>query len=414
MTMSYILAVNPAILSVTGMNSSGVLMATAIAAAIGTLVMVFMANYPFALAPGMGLNAYFAFTICLTYGYDYRVALAAVLVEGIIFIILSLTNIREALFNSIPMCLKYGVSAGIGLYIAFIGLQSSKLVVNNEITLVSYQQFAANIHTSGIYAILAFIGVIIISVLYYKNIKGSILFGIIAVWILGMAAELAGIYIPEPSTGFYSVFPNISNWHIGSFDTVFGQVFYADFSSISFVEFMTIVMAFLFVDLFETIGLLTGVASKNNMLDKDGKLPRINKALLADAVATTFGSICGTSTTTTYVESTTGISAGGRTGLTGVTVAVLFLLSIFLSPIFIAVPTFATASALIFVGFLMISEITKINFDNTLDAVSSYLCIIGSRFFTVLQKASLLVLYPMFSFMLGLEILRKSVPSCIC
>jgi AGZA family xanthine/uracil permease-like MFS transporter len=381
MTMAYILAVNPGILSAAGMDAGGVLLATATAAAIGTLIMAFMANYPFALAPGMGLNAYFAFTVCLSYGYDYRIALAAVFVEGLVFILLSITNVREAIFNAIPISLKHGVSAGIGLFIAFIGLQNGKLVVHNDATLVSCQQFLANIHTGGICAILTLVGVVIITVLYHRNVKGSILLGIASAWLLGMAAEKLGIYVPDPATGYFSMFPNLSQWNIGDINTVFGQVFNADFSNVSILEFITIVFAFLFVDLFDTIGTLIGVATKTNMLDKNGRLPRIKGALLADAIATTAGAICGTSTTTTYVESATGASVGGRTGLTAATVAVLFLLSIFLSPIFIAVPGFATAAALIFVGFLMLGAVARIDFESLTDAVPAYLCIIGMPLF---------------------------------
>lgn len=381
MTMAYILAVNPSVLSACGMDAGGVLVATALASFVGTMCMALMANYPFALAPGMGLNAYFSYTVCLQFGYDWRVALMAVLVEGIVFIILSLTSVREALFNAIPFSLKQGVSAGIGLFIAFIGLQNAELVVSSESTLVTYQAFAENIHTSGICAILALIGVLIIAIMYLRNVKGAILFGIFISWILGMICQVVGIYVPDVEAGYYSMFPDLSSWSIGNIGALFGQVFKADLTGIDIIEFIVIMFSFLFVDLFDTLGTLIGVASKSNMLDKDGKLPRIKEALLADAVATTVGAILGTSTTTTFVESASGVSEGGRTGLTAMTTAVLFLLAIVFSPIFVAIPSFATAPALIFVGFLMVSAILKVNFDDLSDAVPAYLCMLGMPMF---------------------------------
>ncbi|MGN0299559.1 MAG: NCS2 family permease [Lachnospiraceae bacterium] len=381
MTMAYILAVNPSILSACGMDAGGVLVATALASFIGTVCMALMANYPFVLAPGMGLNAYFAYTVCLSYGYDWRIALAAVAVEGIIFIVLSLTNVREALFNAIPLSLKQGVSAGIGLFIAFIGLQNAELVVGSSATLVTYQSFAANIHTSGICAILALVGVLIIAILYLKKVKGAILYGIFLSWILGILCQLVGIYVPDAEAGYYSLIPNFSSWEIGNIGAVFGQVFKADFSNIDILTFVGIIFSFLFVDMFDTLGTLIGVASKSDMLDEDGKLPRIKPALLADAVATTAGAVLGTSTTTTFVESASGVAEGGRTGLTAMTSAVLFLLAIVLSPIFVSIPSYATAPALIFVGFLMVSSILKINFDDLSEAIPAYLCMIGMPLF---------------------------------
>ncbi|MBR6698205.1 MAG: NCS2 family permease [Lachnospiraceae bacterium] len=376
MTMAYILAVNPSILSVTGMDKNAVLVATALAAFIGTMFMALFANLPFVLAPGMGLNAYFAYTVCLTMGYDWRVALAAVFVEGIIFILLSLTNVREAIFNSIPMTLKHAVSAGIGLFIAFIGLQNAKIVVDGA-TLVEMQSFETNFNSVGIGAILALIGTVVTAILYVKKVKGSILLGILFTWIVGIVCELTGIYVPNVSAGMYSLIPDFSNWLI--FDSITetaGQMFKADFKSVDVLEFIVVIFAFLFVDLFDTLGTLVGVASKADMLDKDGKLPRIKGALLSDAVATSAGALLGTSTTTTFVESASGVAEGGRTGLTAVTSAILFLLSVFLAPIFVAIPGFATAPALIIVGFLMLGSILKIDFENFADAIPAYLCVI--------------------------------------
>ncbi len=377
MTMAYILAVNPNLLSASGMDGQAVLMATALASFIGTMAMALLANYPFALAPGMGLNAFFAFTVCGSMGYSWQIALMAVFVEGIIFIILSLTKVREAIFDAIPLTLKKGVSVGIGLFIAFIGLQGAHIVVNNDSTLLSYVDFAGNIHTEGICAILALIGLIITAILYIKKVKGSILIGIIATWVLGMLAQLTGIYTVNPDAGFYSLYPT---WGITDFTSIgktFAKCFDADFSTITVWSFIGILLAFLFVDMFDTLGTLIGVATKADMLDKEGKLPRIKQALLADAIATSAGAVLGTSTTTTFVESSSGVAEGGRTGLASVVTAILFLLSIFFAPIFTAIPGFATAPALIFVGFLMVSAVVDIDFTDLTDAVPAYLCILA-------------------------------------
>ena len=320
MTMAYILAVNPNILSASGMDATAVLLATAIASFIGTICMAFMANYPFALAPGMGLNAFFAFTVCSAdaYGYSWQIALLAVFVEGIIFIILSATNVREAIFNAIPLTLKAAVSAGIGLFIAFIGLQNAKLVVDSS-TLVTYQNFKSDFSSVGMGALLALIGVIITGIFMVKKVKGSILFGILATWVLGILCELIGIYVPNPDLGMYSVIPSaIVSFDFSALGNTFGKLFTADFSTIKIFEFIVIVFAFLFVDIFDTLGTLIGVATKADMLDENGKLPRIKGALMADAVATTAGAVLGTSTTTTFVESASGVTEGGRTGLTAI------------------------------------------------------------------------------------------------
>lgn len=377
MTMAYILAVNPSLLEASGMDKNAVLIATALASFVGTLAMALLANYPFALAPGMGLNAYFAFTVCGAMGYSWQVALMAVFAEGIIFIILSLTNVREAIFNAIPFSLKKGVSAGIGLFIAFIGLQGAHLVVSNESTLVSYVDFAGNFHTQGICAILALVGLFITVILYIKGFKGSILFGILATWILGMIMQAVGVYVPTPEAGFYSLYPAWGMVDLTDLGKTFGQCFTADFSGVSIVNFIVVLLAFLFVDMFDTLGTLIGVATKADMLDEKGKLPRIKQALLADAVATSAGAVLGTSTTTTFVESSAGVAAGGRTGLSSVVTGLLFLLAIFFSPIFCAIPGFATAPALIFVGFLMVSSILSVDFNDLTEAVPAYLCLLA-------------------------------------
>ncbi len=387
MTMAYILAVNPSILSAAGMDAGAVFTATALASFIGTLLMALFANYPFVLAPGMGLNAYFAYTVVIGMGYSWELALAAVFVEGIVFIILSLTNVREAIFNAIPINLKTAVSVGIGLYIAFIGLQNANVVIGNS-TLVglysldSYNEFNgvdATFHDVGITVILACVGVIITSILVIKNIKGNILWGILLTWALGIACQLTGIYIPNADIGFSSLLPDFSSgMAIPSIAPVFAKL---DFSGIFSLNFVVVVFAFLFVDLFDTLGTLIGVASKADMLDEEGKLPRIKGALTADAIATTAGAVLGTSTTTTFVESASGVSEGGRTGLTAATAAVLFALSLFLSPIFLAIPSFATAPALIIVGFHMMANVVKIDFNDFSEAIPCYICIGAMPFF---------------------------------
>ncbi|MCR5511246.1 MAG: NCS2 family permease, partial [Lachnospiraceae bacterium] len=372
MTMAYILAVNPAILSASGMDPQAILMATALAAFIGTVCMALLANYPFALAPGLGLNAYFAYTVCGAMGYSWQFALFAVFVEGLIFVILSVTNVREAIFNAIPLTLKKGVSVGIGLFVAFIGLQNGSIVVNSDATLVTLVSFKEDFTNVGICALLAIIGTFVIAILHYKNVKGSILIGVLITWVLGIICELTGLY-----TGM-SVLPQWSNFNLGALGLTFAQCFSGEaFSNFKVLDFIVIMFSFLFVDVFDTIGTLIGCANKADMLDKEGKLPRIKQALLADAVATSAGAVLGTSTTTTFVESSAGVSEGGRTGLTAIVTGLMFLIAIFLSPIFIAIPGFATAPALIFVGFLMITAVAEIDFKDLTEAVPAYLSLVA-------------------------------------
>ncbi len=388
MTMAYILAVNPNILSAAGMDHGAVFTATAVASFLGTLCMALFANYPFALAPGMGLNAYFAYTVVLGMGYSWQVALAAVLVEGLIFILLSVCNVREAIFNAIPLPLKRAVSVGIGLFIAFIGLQNAKIVISSAtlvslFTLDGYNQtlngVTATFQDAGITVLLAILGVIITGILVVKNVKGNILWGILITWLLGVICQFAGLYVPNPEVGFYNLLPDFSNGiSIPSLAPIFAKF---SISGVPVLEFVVIIFAFLFVDIFDTIGTLIGVASKADMLDKDGKLPRIKGALMADAVATTAGAVLGTSTVTTFVESASGVSEGGRTGLTSLTTAVLFLLSLFLSPIFLAIPSFATAPALIIVGFYMLGAVSDINFKDASEGIPAFICIAAMPFF---------------------------------
>ena len=379
MTMAYILAVNPNILSAAGMDAKAVLIATSLAAFVGTMLMAFLANYPFALAPGMGLNAYFAYTVVLSMGYSWQMALLAVFVEGIVFIVLSLTNVREAIFNAIPLTLKSAVSVGIGLFVAFVGLQNAKLIVNSDSTLLTYQHFKGEtFHSVGIGALLTLVGVLLIAVMLIKNVKGAILYGIILTWVLGIICELTGIYVPDAEAGMYSVIPTaFVSFDFSYLGNTFGQVFNLDFTNFNIGNFIVVMFAFLFVDLFDTLGTLIGVASKADMLDEEGKLPRIKGALLADAIATSAGAVLGTSTTTTFVESASGVTEGGRTGLTSMTTGVLFLLATIFSPLFLTIPSFATAPALIIVGFYMMGSALKIEFDDPAEGIPAFLTILA-------------------------------------
>ena len=376
-TMAYILAVNPMILGDAGMDKGAVFTATCLASLIATVCMAFLSNYPFALSAGMGLNAYFAYTVVLKMGYSWQMALAAVFVEGVIFILLSLTRVREAVFNAIPMSLKHAVSAGIGLFIAFIGMQNCKLVVDGS-TLVEMYSFAdnrADFSTVGITVVLAMVGVLITGILVVRKVKGNILWGILATWALGIICQLTGLY--DPSV-LGSVLPNFSGGiAVPSLMPTLGQM---DFSALLTPEFLVVVFALLFVDVFDTMGGLIGIASKADMLDEQGRLPRLRGALLSDAIGTTAGAVLGTSTVTTFAESAAGMAEGGRTGLTGLFSAVLFGLSLFLSPIFLAIPSFATAPALVVVGFLMMGSIRKVDFSDYAQAIPAFLCVAAMPF----------------------------------
>ncbi|MFA5523838.1 MAG: NCS2 family permease [Tissierellales bacterium] len=354
MTMGYILAVNPGILSAAGMDPGGVFTATALSAVIATLIMAFYANYPFVLAPGMGLNAFFAFSVVLTMGHSWEFALTAVFLEGIIFILLSFVNAREAIVNAIPMNLKNAVSVGIGLFIAFIGFQSAGIIVGDEATLVKLGSLTSPA------AIVTIIGILIIGFLLHKKVKGAILIGILASTVIGIPLGVT----PMPEK-FFSMPPSLSQ-----------VAFKLDFSNIFTLDMLVVLFTFLFVDVFDTIGTLIGVASKADMLDEKGTLPRVKPALFADAVGTTVGALLGTSTVTTYVESASGVAEGGRTGLTALTSAILFALALFLAPIFGIIPGAATAPALIIVGLFMMSPIMKINLDDFTEAIPAFLTII--------------------------------------
>lgn len=381
MTMAYILAVNPSILSASGMDNGAIFTATALASALGSFLMAAFANLPFVLSAGMGLNAYFAYTVVGGMGYSWQIALAAVFVEGLIFIALSLTNVREAIFNAIPSSLKVAVSVGIGLFIAFIGLQNAHVVVDSA-TLVSLFSFkgsveAGTFNSEGITVLLALIGVLITSALVIKKVKGNILLGILITWIIGIICELLGLYVPNPEAGFYSLIPSAIISAPASLAPTFMKL---DFSIIATLDFVVIVFSFLFVDIFDTLGTLIGCATKANMLDKDGKLPGIKGALMADAVGTTVGACLGTSTVTTFVESSSGIAEGGKTGLTAIVSGGLFVLALLFSPIFLAIPSFATAPALIVVGFMMMQQVTKLDWQDLTDAIPAFICIMAMPF----------------------------------
>ena len=382
MTMAYILAVNPNVLGKAGMDQGAVFTATALASAIASFCMALFANLPFVLSAGMGLNAYFAYSVVLGMGYTWQQALTAVFVEGLVFVVLSLTNVREAIFNAIPNTLKVAVSVGIGLFICFIGLQNSKIVVDGA-TLVTLFSFKGSIadgtfNSAGISVILALCGILLMTYLLFKNVKGSILIGMVVLWVVGMILQAVGIYVPNPEAGYYSLFPSGVFAMPASLAPTFGQL---DFSFIKTADFFVVMFAFLFVDVFDTLGTLIGCASKANMLDEKGELKGIKGALLADSIGTIVGAVLGTSTITTFVESSSGISEGGRTGLTSIVSGLLFLVALFFSPVFLAIPAFATAPALIVVGFLMLQQVTKIDWNSDLlEAVPAYICIFSMPF----------------------------------
>ena len=373
LTMAYILAVNPNMLSASGMDNGAVFTATALASALATFIMAFWANYPIALSAGMGLNAYFAYTVCLgqLQGIDdpWKIALAAVLVEGIIFIILSFFKLRETIVNAIPENLKYGITSGIGLFIAFVGLKGVGVVVSDDSTLVALGNFGRP------EVALCLIGILVIAVMNHYNVKGSILWGILITWVLGIIAQLTGWYVVDPDAGAASLIPSLSasSFIPPSISSTFCKFDFAWIGS-HVSEFVVIVFSFLFVDMFDTIGTVIGVAEKADLLDEDGNLPRVGRVLMADAIGTGAGSMLGTSTVTSFVESSSGVAEGGKTGLTAMTTGILFLVALFLSPIFLAIPSFATAPALVIVGFFMASSIKKMEFDGDLaDAVGGYL-----------------------------------------
>ncbi len=357
MTMAYILAVNPSILSQAGMDAPSVFVATALSAAVATLVMAFTANLPVALAPGMGLNAFFAFTVVIGMGYSWQFALTAVFLEGLIFILLTITNLREAMLNCIPTSMKKAISAGIGLFIAFIGLKNAGVVVNNDATLVSM----GVVSEPGV--VVAIVSILFTGILLCFKVRGALLFGILASTLIGIPLGITQI----------SSFDTSLLFSIPSVAPTFLQF---QWEHIFTLDMALVLFTFLFVDLFDTLGTLLGVAGKAGILDADGNIPRAKSALMADAIGTTFGAILGTSTVTTYVESASGVAEGGKTGLTALTVAVLFLISLLIAPVFLLIPGQATAGVLVLVGLFMMSPITGIDFDNFQKAIPAFLTLI--------------------------------------
>ena len=354
LTMSYILAVNPSMFSqLEGMPGGAVFTSTALAAIIGCLAMAFIGKLPFGLAPGMGLNAFFVYSVCMGMGYSWQFALTAVLIEGLIFIVLTLTNVREAIVNAIPMSLRNAIGAGIGLFIAFIGLQSAGVIVHDDATLVALGDI-----TSGS-ALLALIGIILTGFMYAKNVPGAILIGILATMIIGIplgVTEFQGVIsTPESVSPIFCKF---------EFDKIFT------------LDMLVVVFTFLFIDMFDTVGTLVGVCTKANMVDEKGNINRIKEAFMADSIATTAGAMLGTSTTTTYVESAAGVAQGGRSGLTAFAVGCCFVIALFFSPLFLSIPSAATAPALIIVGLLMMEPIVKIPFDNFSESIPAFICIL--------------------------------------
>ena len=355
MTMAYILAVNPDILSATGMDKNALFTATALSAMVATLVMALVAKLPFALAPGMGLNAFFAFTVVLGMGYSWQFALTAVFLEGIIFLILTIFNIRELIVNAIPLSLKHAVSAGIGLFIAFIGLQNAGIIMNNDATLVGL----GNMGSPAV--LIAAGGIILTAVLLALKIKGALLIGIFVATIAGLPFGVT--QMPEG--------------HLIDTPPSLAPIFWKfDFSNVFSIDMLIVLFTFLFVDMFDTVGTLVGVSSKAGMLDKEGRVPRVKQALFADSIGTTVGAVLGTSTVTTYVESASGVAEGGKTGLTSLTTAGLFFVALFFAPLFTMVPPAATAPALVLVGFFMMSPILKINFDDYTESIPAFIAII--------------------------------------
>ncbi|MBE7030358.1 MAG: NCS2 family permease [Ruminococcaceae bacterium] len=377
LAMAYILAVNPGYLgNIPGATPAAIFMATAISAAIATICMAFFANYPVALASGMGLNAFFAFTVCGAMGYSYQVALTAVFVEGIIFMIMSLFKFREALVNKIPQNLKFGITAGIGLFITIIALLNSKVIVASPATTVALGDLASAPVT------LSIIGLLIIGVLEYKKVPGGILLGIIATWILGVIAELCGWYVVDPANGVYSVIPSLS-WDAIKSNFAAPALFAFDFGFIvkEFAAFAVVVFTFLYTDIFDTVGTLIGVTQKAGLMKEDGSLPRAGGALMADAVGTVVGACLGTSTVTSYVESSAGVAAGGKTGLTALTTGIMFIIAIVFAPIFLAIPSFATTPAMLYVGILMLSAIKNMSFEGDIaDVIGGFLAVVMMPF----------------------------------
>lgn len=395
LAVSYILAVNPAILSSTGMDQGAVFYATALAAFFGTACMALIANYPLVLAPAMGLNAFFAYTVVKTMGYSWQFALFAIVIEGLFFFLLSLSSIREKIINCIPLPLKYAMCSGIGLFITLIAFKNAHIIKDHPATLITIQNFfGPEFHTSGISAILALAGILISAYLMHRKFTGALLVGILGTWVLGIICQLTGIYHVVPEAGFYSLLPNFNfasfTKPFFSFCDLFASAFnsnnwtstsqYTGYRLLLSADFIIISFSFFFTDFFDTVGSVSGAVVNTPLMKKDGTIPGIKKVLIADSIATFAGAILGTSTTTTFAESAIGVKAGARTGLAAMVAALLFLISPICAPIFLAIPGFATAPALVIVGFIMIRSITQIDWNDIAGALPAYIMITGIVF----------------------------------
>ena len=414
-TAAYVLAVNPSVMSATGMDSGAVFTATALVCFLGTLVMALLTNYPFVLVPSMGLNAYFAYTVVLGMGYSWETALAAIFLEGVVFALISLTSLRDKIFNAIPLNLKYAISAGIGLFITIIGLKNSGLVISSSATLVSIFSFTGSMadgtfNTAGISVVLFLVGLVITGILMAKNVKGNILLGILITWILGIVCQLCGLYVPNPDAGFASLLPDFSNGlAVPSIAPTFMKM---DFSHIADLGFLVVAFAFLLTSLFDTVGTLIGLGAKANLLDEDGNMPGVRGAMMGESAATMIAGVLGNSATCCSVEVAAGIAEGGRTGLMALTTGVLFLLSMFLSPIFLAIPSFATAPALVLVGSMMASSVLSIDFSDPSESIPAFLCFVGMPFcYSIVEGISLgIISYVGINLFCGKESRKKISP----
>ena len=414
-TAAYVLAVNPSVMSATGMDSGAVFTATALVCFLGTLVMALLTNYPFVLVPSMGLNAYFAYTVVLGMGYSWETALAAIFLEGVVFALISLTSLRDKIFNAIPLNLKYAISAGIGLFITIIGLKNSGLVISSSATLVSIFSFTGSMadgtfNTAGISVVLFLVGLVITGILMAKNVKGNILLGILITWILGIVCQLCGLYVPNPDAGFASLLPDFSNGlAVPSIAPTFMKM---DFSHIADLGFLVVAFAFLLTSLFDTVGTLIGLGAKANLLDEDGNMPGVRGAMMGESVATMIAGVLGNSATCCSVEVAAGIAEGGRTGLMALTTGVLFLLSMFLSPIFLAIPSLATAPALVLVGSMMASSVLSIDFSDPSESIPAFLCFVGMPFcYSIVEGISLgIISYVGINLFCGKESRKKISP----
>lgn len=392
-TAAYVLAVNPSVMSAAGMDAGAVFTATALVCFLGTCVMALLTNYPFVLVPSMGLNAYFAYTVVLGMGYSWEVALAAIFLEGVVFALISLTSLRDKIFEAIPLNLKYAISTGIGLFITIIGLKNSGLVISSQATLISIFSLSGSLSdgtfsTVGISVVLFVVGLIITGILMARNVKGNILLGILITWGLGIVCQLCGLYVPEPDFGYASLLPDFSNGL--AVPPLAPTLMKMDFSHIADLGFLVVTFAFLLTSLFDTVGSLIGLGAKAGLLDEEGNMPGVRGAMMSESVATMIAGVLGNSATCCSVECAAGISEGGRTGLMAITTGVLFLLSMFLSPIFLAIPSFATAPALVLVGSMMASSVLSIDFSDPTESIPAFLCFVGMPFcYSIVEGISL-------------------------